>query len=71
MKYDNDKFADIQSVCNFLGEELCHALPTFNALKGNDNSSYRFRVGKVRIFHKLHKDPKKCKSIKALEIDHL
>ena len=61
MKYDNDKFANIQSVCNFLGKELCHALPAFNALTGSDKTSYRFRVGKVQISNKLHKDPEKCK----------
>ena len=65
-KYENEKYAEISKICEYLGPQICLVLPAFHALTGCDTTSYFFRAGKVRIFKKLISDPAKCKLLLPL-----
>ena len=46
-KYNHDKYADIGVICQFLGNDLCQALPAIHAISGCDTTSYFYKAGKV------------------------
>ncbi|MAG85790.1 MAG: hypothetical protein CMB97_00015 [Flavobacteriaceae bacterium] len=68
-KYDQDKYADIGVICEFLGPDICQALPAMHAMTGCDTTSYFFKTGKVKVFKKLLNDPAKCKLLRYLGLD--
>ena len=53
MMYEHGKYADIGKIVEFLGKEVCLALPAIHSLTGCDTTSYFFRVGKCRTFKKI------------------
>lgn len=53
MKYDHNKYADINEICNFLGPKICRTLPAVHAITGCDTTSYLFKVGKFKVLKKL------------------
>ena len=55
MMYEHGKYADIGKIVEFLGKEVCLALPAIHSLTGCDTTSYFFRVGKCRTFKKILK----------------
>lgn len=66
MKYDNNKYAEIDSICNFLGDELCRVLTAIHALSGCDTTSYFYNVGKVKTLKKIKKNPSRLQLINAI-----
>ena len=57
LKYDHNKYADINTICTFLGPKICLALPAVHAMTGCDTTSYLFKVGKVKVMKKLLNTP--------------
>ena len=66
-KYDSEKYADIKTICGFLGQALFLVLLSFHALTRGDTASYMFRVGKVRIVNKLLNKPAGCSLLATFE----
>ena len=57
LKYDHNRYVDINTICTFLGPEICLALPGVHAMTGCDTTPYLFKVGKVKVMKKLLKTP--------------
>ena len=57
MKYDNDKYVDIGKVFVYLGINMTENLLKFRSLTGCDSTSYFYRVGKIKVWKKLLKNP--------------
>ena len=53
--YTNE-YIDLGKVYESYGYEICRYLSQFHAITGCDTTSYRFNVGKKRVFHKCEKD---------------
>ena len=66
-KYDSEKYADIKTICGFLGQALSLVLPSFHTLTRCDTASYTFRVRKVRIVNELLNKPAGCSLLAAFE----
>ena len=66
MKYDNDKYVDIGKVFVYLGINMTENLLKFHSLTGCDSTSYFYRVGKIKLWKKLLKNPEKIHLIDSL-----
>ena len=66
MKYDHDKYANIDAICKLLGDDLCRSLPAILALSGCDTTSYFYRVGKVKLLKKIMNHSSRCELIAAI-----
>ena len=69
MMYEKGIFADISLICQYFGNILCGNILSFHAITGCDTTSYMFRVGKIKVFKKLEKNPDLCMMLRALEND--
>ena len=49
MKYDDEKYACIKTIVEYLGDEISECLPQIHAITGCDQTSAFFRKGKVKI----------------------
>ncbi|XP_065053639.1 uncharacterized protein LOC135682604 [Rhopilema esculentum] len=68
-KEDHDKYADIGVICQFLGNDLCQALPAIHAISGCDTTSYFYKTGKVKIIKKLLSSPSNCQILESFGQD--
>ena len=67
--FEKGVFADITTICEVFGKDICETLILFHAITGCDTASYMFRISKVKAFRKLLKNPEKCSLLSALEND--
>ncbi len=69
MRFDHDRYADINAIATFFGKDLSLALPAIHALSGCDTASYFFRVGKLKILKRVFKAQESCSLIKNLGLN--
>ena len=55
MKYDNEKYVNIKTVCEYLESSFSDNLLKFHSLTGYYSTSYFYRVGKIKVWKNLVK----------------
>ena len=58
MKTDNEKFVDVNDICNNLPEKVRKLLPAYHSIASLDRTLYLFWAGKVKPFKKALKKDK-------------
>ena len=62
MKYDNEKYVNIKTVCEYLESSFSDNLLKFHSLTGYYSTSYFYRVGKIKVWKNLVKKTEKINS---------
>lgn len=57
MKYETEKYADIEWVVEYLGNDVSKHLLQLHDITGCDTTSYFYRVGKISMLKKVLNDP--------------
>ena len=64
MKYEDNKYACIKDIVDYIGDEISAFLPQILAITGCDTTSTFFKMGKVKVLKKIQKDPDQLLLIK-------
>ena len=64
MNYEDNKYACIKDIVDYIGDEISAFLPQIHAITGCDTTSAFFKMGKVKVLKKIQKDPDQLLLIK-------